>query len=326
MRHRVLILATLAAAAGACAPVPKGNADAPLTARLAVTASGVDVGLSDQAHVAVFAVSPGYGMSLVYPQLHERSRFFAGWSPMVHGSEPQRGSLALPARFASGRGTQVLVLVASREPLDVRRYAAGGSPALETALGTAAYRAHDADAVVDGLVNLLAAGRDESDVAVDVVVIPSGGGPAGALAYEGGRFPFEQPYVVVYCSAPGTPSRVVVHVEFARYACVPQDPPAEADTTHAGDTGRRSADLIPARRNEPAPVGAARVAPAGGGPAVHREPAGGASDPRARERSGRPSEPSAPPKSDTAGRRAPEHSPGGAVRERVPAGPARRTP
>ncbi|HYR11959.1 MAG TPA: hypothetical protein VEQ60_29515, partial [Longimicrobium sp.] len=260
MSKRLLLLTTLVAA-GACAHLPQSEGNAPLAARLNVTASGMDVGLNDRAHVAVFAVTPGQGVDLVYPRSYERNTYYAGWSTLAH-NPAGRGRSYEPrlARFMSNSASTVLVLVASREPLDIRRFIAGAS--LERALGHEVYRSYDADAVIGGIARLTVPMVASDDWAMDVTAIPiTRNGSRYALVDEG-RFPFEAPYVTVYCTRPGAAGAVLVHVEFAPYACAPVDPPAESDstvTTGTGDGQSASRGPITRRTFAPAEDGAARV-------------------------------------------------------------------
>jgi hypothetical protein len=253
MSMRLLLVTALAASAGACAHAPRGEPEAPLAARLSVTASGMDVGLSDEAHIAVFAVTPGQGVALVYPASHERTEFTAGWSTLAHNPVGKSVSYnSRLARFASPSASTVLVLVASRQPIDVERYAAGAS--LERALGHRVYLSHDADDVIAGIARLTVAGVEEVDWAMDVNAIPVTRTGTGYALLDEGRFPFENPYVTVTCTAPGTQGIVLVHVEFAAYACTPPDPAVESDTTGTSAVGGMSASRAAITRRTFAPA------------------------------------------------------------------------
>ncbi|HEU4884336.1 MAG TPA: hypothetical protein VFT45_18920 [Longimicrobium sp.] len=241
------LLVPILMAAGACAHAPRGEADAPLAARLNVTASGLDVGLSDEAYVAVFAVTPGQGVTLVYPETHERTLYTAGWTTLAHNPAGRGSYQPRLARFLAPGSSTVLVLVASREPIDVRRFAAGAS--LERALGTRVYRSYDADAIIGGITRLTVSGVDDADWAMDVNAVPVTRTAAGYALLDEGHYPAENPFVTVYCSAPGTHGVVMVHVEFARYACSPADPPAKSDSTVTTNSdGGMSASRAPITR------------------------------------------------------------------------------
>lgn len=229
---RALLVATLAAA-GACAHAPRGESDAPLAARLNVSASGMDVGLSDEANIAVFAVTPGQGVTLVYPEPHERSTFVAGWNTLDFGDNRAMGSQSPLAQFTSRSASTILVLVASREPLNVRRFASGLS--LERAMGHEVFRANDADDVLAGLARLTVAGVEDGDWAMDVTAVPVTRTGTGYAMMDEGRFPFENPYVVVQCGAFTRGGAVLVHVEFAAYACTPPETVIESDSTATTD-------------------------------------------------------------------------------------------
>ncbi len=253
---RVLLVAALAAAAGACAHAPRGGADAPLAARLNVSASGMDVGLSDEANVAVFAVTPGQGVALVYPEPHERSSFVAGWNTLDFGDNRAAGSPLSMAQFTSRSASTILVLVASRQPLNLRRFASGVS--LQRAMGDAVFRANDADEVLAGIARLTVTGVEEGDWAMDVTAVPVVRTSTGYAMANEGRFPFENPYVVVQCGAftPGG-ATVLVHVEFAAYACTPPERAVETDSASTGDGQSASASRLAVTRRVFEPANAA---------------------------------------------------------------------
>jgi hypothetical protein len=261
MSMRLLLAAALAAAAGACAHAPQGKPDAPLAARLSLSASGMDVGLNDDAHIAVFAVTPGQGVDLVYPRSHERTSYAAGWTTLAH-NPAGRSTFYEPrlVQFMSRSVSTVLVLVASREPINVRRFAAGAS--LERAMGHRVYRSYDADEVIGGIARLTVGDVPGTDWTMDVTAIPVTRAGAGYALLDEGRYPAENAYVTVYCTTPGAQGIVVVHMEFARYACPPADPEVESDSTATVGTGGASAVREPVTRRTFAAVEAEAAAAA----------------------------------------------------------------
>lgn len=171
MRISLLAVTAGLALAAACAPSrPEVDPDGePLNARLDRTTSGLAVGMSEPGHVAVFAIQPGYGAAMVYPTRIRPSRVGSGWTNLFPLQRRYRAEgLSRPGN--SGLG--YLVLVASREPLDVEPFIEN-AVRLREVLGPESALAYQHEVVVERIGQVIAAGRSEDEWEMDVLTVPS---------------------------------------------------------------------------------------------------------------------------------------------------------
>jgi hypothetical protein len=163
-----LLAATAGLALAACAPsrpevVPDGDA---LNARLTRTSAGLAVGMSEPGYVAVFTIVPGWGVGMVYPTHTRPSRVGSGWTNLLEGYRTETGSI--PGNTRMG----YLVLVASREPLEVGEYIENAFR-LREVLGPESALGYDREAVEEAIAQVFGAGRAEDEWKMDVVSLPS---------------------------------------------------------------------------------------------------------------------------------------------------------
>ncbi|HEV3052253.1 MAG TPA: hypothetical protein VGX50_18225 [Longimicrobium sp.] len=163
-----LLAVTAGLALAACAPsrpevIPAGET---LNARLDRTSAGLAVGMSEPGYVAVFAVVPGWGVGMVYPTRTRPSRVGSGWTNLLEGYRNETASI--PGNTRMG----YLVLMASREPLDVEEYIEN-TFRLKEVLGPESALGYDREAVEEAIAQVFGAGRNEEDWEMDIVSVPS---------------------------------------------------------------------------------------------------------------------------------------------------------
>jgi hypothetical protein len=162
-----LLAVTAGLALAACAPsrpevIPAGEA---LNARLNRTSAGLAVGMSEPGYVAVFTIVPGWGVGMAYPTRTRPSRVGSGWTNLLEGYRTE--STPIPGNTRMG----YLVLVASREPLDVEEYIEN-TFRLKEALGPESALGYDREAVEEAIAQVFGAGRSEDDWEMDIVSVP----------------------------------------------------------------------------------------------------------------------------------------------------------
>lgn len=163
-----LLAVTAGLALAACAPsrpevIPAGEA---LNARLNRTSAGLTVGMSEPGYVAVFSVVPGWGVGMVYPTRTRPSRVGRGWTNLLEGYRSETA----PAPGNTRMG--YLVLVASREPLEVEEYIENAFR-LREVLGPESALGYEREAVEEAIAQVFGAGRSEDDWEMDLVSVPS---------------------------------------------------------------------------------------------------------------------------------------------------------
>jgi hypothetical protein len=125
--------------------------------------------LNDRAYVAIFVILPGHGVALLYPFNEQVSPE----SPGDHGVPLESASIRheqrVDALLSNGDSADktYLLLVASRQPLRLAPYIKR-QQALDSAIAPEIRRSSSADAVVTGLVNLIAKPATADDFAYDL--------------------------------------------------------------------------------------------------------------------------------------------------------------
>jgi len=160
------VLLPLAACAAESRPAPLGNGTDELVARMDLTATGLQVGLSEPAYVAVFAMVEGGPVTMVYPTPSKGSYLRAGWTSLFPHSKPRRWT-GRPTYTSSYFQTWHLMLVASRDSLGVGKYLENAGE-LGRELGPQMRMATNPDASISRLEALLRRGRSEESLTVAV--------------------------------------------------------------------------------------------------------------------------------------------------------------
>jgi hypothetical protein len=146
--------------------------------------------LNDRAYVAVFVILPGRGVALLYPFNPPSTLDMAGDHAVSLQSASVRHDQRASALLAEGDEADkpYLLLVASRQRLRVDPYLTR-QEALDSAIGPAVQRGTSLDAVMTGLVKLIANVTSGDDIATDVdqarSVIPSRREAAGFRSAQG---------------------------------------------------------------------------------------------------------------------------------------------
>ncbi|HEU0301211.1 MAG TPA: hypothetical protein VFR37_17230, partial [Longimicrobium sp.] len=159
MNRRLSALLVPLALAG-CATLPRGSADEGLRARISYDRQGVNVTVSEPAHLAIVEVVPGRRVSLLYPAPPEdvpypvavsRNRLhFPGWTLFSFSVVSGRRSRA-----------PLMYMIASRHPLneDLLRDMQAGSGTLHTEL----LRSSDPARTMELLASAVVPGQPEAD-------------------------------------------------------------------------------------------------------------------------------------------------------------------
>jgi hypothetical protein len=156
------------------------HASDPLSARFlppdrAATTRQFGYTLNDRAYVAVFLIVPGRGVVVLYPFNPPSTLEVAGDHVVPLQSAGIRQEQRLAALQSQGEQAgasplldgSYLLLVASRQPLHLDPYLTRPE-ALDSALGPTVQRSGSMDAVVTGLVRVVANVRSADDFAYDV--------------------------------------------------------------------------------------------------------------------------------------------------------------
>lgn len=338
-RHASSAVVGFAAVAllGGCATSfdPSLYSDGHLQARIYRPASGaLQFAVSQPAYVAVFAIVPGRGATLLYPSTpgEAQRRLFAGTHSYV-GSGMSYNRLTYASGLGSFYGSSLsgpttLILIASEAPLHVIRLIR--QPALAGDLRLSSFYSHASDHAVGRLAELIIPDPARTNWTYDTYTLWPEEQGRQAAAYR------------IRC-ADGQVAVVVrgVYPVGCREPTVetPPAPPADtsagpADTGHVDPPKRPGRPSKPSRRN-PGNTAADQVGEAREGGAMLR-PRGGqprASQPRARESQpkARESQPKArgsqPRVRESAPRTAPQPRARAApARERQQAAPSRQRP
>ncbi len=125
--------------------------------------------LSDRAYVAIFVILPGHGVAILYPFNSETQPENAGDHAIALESAGVRHEQRVQALLSNGDEADEthLLLIASRQPLRLDPYLAH-QDALDSAIGREVSRGASMDAVVTGLVKLVANVSSTDDFAYDV--------------------------------------------------------------------------------------------------------------------------------------------------------------
>ena len=173
----VLAIAATAACAGRTIPTPEAlagppNGDYPLEAWLSYQrVADLAFTVNQPAHVAIFYIAPGRGVSMVYPSFRdELGATDAGYNVPGYRYDPGQWYFVNSTFSRVAASPSYLLLVASREPLRVAEFERYPG-LLRRTLGLNTFASYDAWDVMDELTQLVVPPQPDDAWSTDLVVL-----------------------------------------------------------------------------------------------------------------------------------------------------------